>query len=288
MACELSVIIPAYNEEDSVISTYNELNQSLQDLEIAYEIIFVDDGSTDNTAERIRSLDNNAILIQHPVNRGYGAALKSGIRAAKGTFILITDADGTYPHTDIPRLWEHAKTYDMVVGSRTGEDVKVQLYRKPAKWLLNHLANYLSGYKIPDLNSGFRIFKREDSIKYFNIICDGFSFTTTITLSYLASGRLIKYVPINYFPRVGNSKIKPFKDGLNFILLIITATTYFNPMKVFIPISAVFLVAGLITFVYSALILGQFMNVTTTIFGVAAIQTALFGLLADLIVKRCS
>lgn len=174
----------------------------------------------------------------------------------------------------------------MVVGARIGDNVKIQLYRQPAKWVLHILANYLSCTKIPDLNSGMRIFKRDEAMRYFNIICDGFSFTTTITLSYIASGLFVKYVPISYYHRVGHSKIKPLKDGLNFILLIINATTYFKPLKVFIPIGVLFFIAGVITFLYSAIFLGRLFDSTTIILVVAAIQISLFGMLADLVVKR--
>ena len=285
MGVELSVVIPVYNEENSIEPTWTSLNEVLQSLGIPYEILFVDDGSKDRTAEIIQNLDK-ARLIQHPVNRGYGAALKTGIKNANGEYILITDADGTYPHAEIPNLWKHAHAYDMVVGARVGDNVNIQLYRRPAKWMLRLLANYLSGTKIPDLNSGMRIFKRDEAKKYFNIICDGFSFTTTITLSYLARGLLVKYVPISYFHRVGHSKIKPFKDGLNFILLIVNATTYFNPLKIFLPIAGIFILAGLLTFLYSAIILGRFYDSTIVLFFVAGIQIGLFGLLADLVVKR--
>lgn len=285
MGTELSVIIPAYNEEDSVLQTFREINDELILLGISYEIVFVDDGSSDKTYERLLQL-KDAKIIQHPQNKGYGAALKTGIKGADGTYILITDADGTYPHYEIKKIWQYASKYDMVVGARIGDNVSVQLYRRPAKLFLTKFASYLSGYNIPDLNSGFRIFKKDDAMRFFKIICDGFSFTTTITLAYLANNMNIKYVPTNYYARVGNSKIKPFNDGLNFILLILNATTYFNPLKVFLPIAIIFFLAAIGFFLYSVIFQGQFMNVTTTILGVAAIQTGLFGLLADLIVKR--
>lgn len=259
----------------------------MSSLSISYEIIFVDDGSKDKTAEVINSLEN-VRLIQHSQNKGYGAALKSGIKSARGYYILITDADGTYPVSEIPRLVQYMGSYDMVVGARTGQDVNIQLYRKPAKLFLKKLANYLTGTNIPDLNSGLRIFKKDDAIKYFNIICDGFSFTTTITLSFLCNNLSIKYVPINYHCRVGKSKIKPFKDGLNFILLIINTITYFNPLKVFLPISLAFFLGGVFVFSYSVLFLKIIFDSTVLIFIVSSVQILLFGLLADLNVKKSS
>jgi glycosyltransferase involved in cell wall biosynthesis len=285
MAVELSVIIPAYNEKDSIVSTYEELKQVLSSISINYEIIFVDDGSTDGTGDTIRDL-SGAKLINHCVNRGYGAALKTGIKDAHGHYILITDADGTYPNLEIPRLLAYKDDFDMVVGARTGKNVKIQLYRKPAKKLLTMMANFLSGTNIPDLNSGMRIFKKRDVIKFFKIIPDGFSFTTTITLAYYSSGLSIKYLPINYHARTGRSKIKPVRDGFNFILLILRSVVYFNPLKVFLPASALLFISSAVVALYSIIFLDRLLNTTTTILFISSIQIAIFGLLADLIVRR--
>lgn len=278
----ISVVIPAYNEEKAIGAALDELIEVLEGQ--IYEIIVVDDGSTDNTAKVAQK--KSVKLIQHPCNKGYGAALKTGINHASGERILITDADGTYPNKEIPRLLEHVDQYDMVVGSRTGKDVNIPLYRRPAKRFLSMLANYLSGTKIPDLNSGMRIFRKEDAKKFFNILPSGFSFTTTITLAYLSNGMLIKYVPIDYYERHGKSKIKPFKDGFNFILLIVRTITYFNPLKVFFPISFGLFVMASLVFAYSILMLEKVMDITVIILIVASIQIGLFGLLSDLIVRR--
>jgi len=216
----------------------------------------------------------------------YGSALKTGIKNANGDWILITDADGTYPNEFIPKLLEYSDKNDMVVGARIGENVNIQLYRRPAKLLLTKLANYLSGTEIPDINSGMRIFRKEDSMKYFHILPSGFSFTTTITLSYLSDDLTVKYVPIDYKERHGTSKIKPFKDGFNFIMLIIKVITYFNPMKIFLPISFILLSASILLFWYSKYIIGKLADISVMVLFVAAIQIGLFGLIADLIVKR--
>ena len=281
----LSVIVPAYNEEKGIEETLSELKTVLSDTNQVYEIIVVDDGSTDNTANIAREKDF-VKLIQHPQNKGYGAAIKTGIKNATNDLILIIDDDGSYPAKDTPRLLEYAEQYDMVVGARTGKEVKIQLYRRPAKWFLSKLANYLAETKIPDLNSGMRIFRRKDIEKFFNILPDKFSFTTTMTLAYHTTGLLVKYVPINYYRRKGKSKIKPFKDGFNFIMLIFRTITYFNPLKVFLPAGFAFFVAAIFVFLYSTFLLGRFMDVTTIVLVVAAIQTVLFGLLADLVVRR--
>lgn len=279
----LSVIIPAYNEEKVIGTVLDELIEVLEGQ--TYEIIVVDDSSTDNTANVVRE-KNFVKLIQHPQNIGYGAAIKTGIKNAANDLILIIDGDGSYPAKDTPRLLEYAEQYDMVIGARTGKEVKIQLYRRPAKWFLSKLANYLAETKIPDLNSGMRIFKKKDVEKFFNILPSKFSFTTTMTLAYHTTGLLVKYVPINYYKRVGKSKIRPFKDGFNFIMLIFRTITYFNPLKVFLPVGFAFFVTAIFVFVYSTLFLGRFMDVTTIILIVAAIQTVLFGLLADLVVRK--
>ena len=278
----ISVVIPVYNEEKAIGAVLDELIEILEDK--AYEIIAVDDGSTDTTVKAVQ--EKPVTLIQHPHNIGYGAAIKTGIKNAANDLIVIIDGDGSYPVKAIPELLKEAEEYDMVVGARVGKEVKIQLYRRPAKWFLSKLANYLAETKIPDLNSGMRIFRRKEVEKFYNILPNKFSFTTTITLAYHTTGLLVKYVPINYYKRAGKSKIRPFKDGFNFIMLILRTITYFNPLKIFLPVSFVFFVAAILVFLYSTLVMGRFMDVTTVILVVAAIQTVLFGLLADLVVRR--
>ena len=282
---ELSIVIPAYNEEKGIEKVLEELKKVLDKIKKPYEIIVVDDGSTDNTAKIVKE-KKDVILFQHPINKGYGAALKTGIKKANGEYILIIDADGTYPNKEIPKLLEHIDQYDMIVGARTGENVNIQLYRKPAKLFLTKLANYLVGTKIPDLNSGMRIFRKKDVEKYVHILPSGFSFTTTITLAYLSNDYLVKYVPIDYHERHGKSKIKPFKDGFNFILLIVRTITYFNPLKVFLPISFVLFLVSVIIFLVSWLVFKKVMDITVIVLLVASIQIALFGLIADSIAKK--
>jgi glycosyltransferase involved in cell wall biosynthesis len=278
----ITVLIPAHNEEKAIGIVLDELIVTLK--EKPYEIIVVDDGSTDNTVKIVQ--EKQVKLIPHTHNIGYGAAIKTGIKNAANDLILIIDGDGSYPVNAIPELLKEVDQYDLIVGSRTGEEVKIQLYRRPAKWFLSMLANYLSETKIPDLNSGMRIFRRKDVVKFYNILPNKFSFTTTMTLAYHTMGQLVKYVPINYYKREGKSKIRPFKDGFNFILLILRTITYFNPLKVFLPVGSAFFVAAILVFLFSKIITGRFMDVTTIVFVVAAIQTVLFGLLADLVVRR--
>ncbi len=281
----LSVVIPAYNEQHSIATVLDGLKAILGDKEQSYEVIVVDDGSTDDTAKIVQQ-KGIARLIQHPYNRGYGAALKTGILHASGDTILTIDADGTYQAKDIPRLLKQTDGYDMIVGSRTGKEVKVPLYRKPAKWFLTKLANYLSRANIPDLNSGMRMFKKVDIKRFLTLLPSSFSFTTTLTLAYHCNDYLVKYVPIDYYQRAGKSKIKPLRDGLNFILLIFRVITYFNPLRVFLPIAFSLLVAAVIVLICSLLLLDRIMDATVVALFVAAIQIGAFGLLADAIAKR--
>ena len=279
----LSVVIPAYNEEETISKTLNDLGVVLDGIKKSYEIMVVDDGSNDNSVEVVKRI-KNVKLIQHPYNKGYGAALKTGIKHATSDLILTIDADGTYPAKDAPRLLEHVDEYDMVVGSRTGRNVNIQLYRRPAKWFLSKLANYLSGTKIPDINSGMRIFRREDAKKFFNILPSGFSFTTTMTLAYFSNGYNVKYVPIDYYERKGKSKIKPFRDGFNFIMLMIKVTMYFNPLKIFTPVAVVLFGMGLFFLVRG--LMNHNISDLPVMLILTSIQIGVLGLLADLIVKK--
>jgi len=272
----LSCIVPAYNEE-SVNEVVDGLKRVLSNL-IDYEIIVVDDGSS-------KPVDvPSVIVLRHARNMGYGSALKSGILKARGERILIVDSDCSYPLGSIPALLK--VDADMVVGARNAFSKSIPLSRKPAKMFLGMLANYLSGVSIPDLNSGLRVFNRERAMEFFHLFPRGFSFTTTITLAFLSSDYTVEYVPIDYCPRKGKSKIRPIQDGLGFALLILRTILYFNPLKVFLPISALMALAALLVFVYTAFMEGRVMDITVITLTIAAVQVALVGLLADLIVKR--
>jgi len=280
----ISVVVPAYNEAAGIGDMLEELLSLSADIPEIQDIIVVDDGSTDETAAIAGDYDVQ--VIEHRQNRGYGASLKTGIRAATEEYILITDADGTYPVDAIPELISHVDEYDMVTGARKGENVSIPTYRRPAKWFLSKLANYLVDDTIPDLNSGLRIFRKEDAKELFHILPSGFSFTTTITLSYHTSDRRVRYVPIDYLERDGESKINPIRDGLNFILLILRTATYFNPLRVFFPIGIAFLFLSVFVYIYTEFVLGLFFETTTVILAVFGIQILMFGLLADLVVRR--
>lgn len=277
----VSVIIPAFNEEEGIEKVLAQL-KSLN-LGEKSEIIVVDDGSTDQTF-RMASV-NGVKVIRHEQNMGYGAALKAGIRHAKNEIIVISDADGSYPIKNIPIFLVDMEHADMVVGARVGKKAHIPFYRKPAKWFINKLANHLSGIKIPDLNSGLRAMRKEKVERFFSILPEKFSFTTTITLAFLTNGYSVKYIPIEYYKRKGKSKIHPIKDTLNFIQLIIRTIMYFNPLKIFLPLSFTFFIASATVLIVSWLS-GRVMDITTTILFVAGIQLLAIGMIADLIDKR--
>ena len=243
----ISIIIPAFNEEQAIIQQIKSVKDVLDQKNITYEIIVVDDGSSDGTRERIQMTETR--LISHKENRGYGAALKTGISAASYETVVTIDADGTYPAEAIPELLKNANDYDMVVGARIGPSVEVPLIRKPAKWFLRKLAEYLAGRKIPDLNSGLRVMKKSLVEKFDHILPSGFSFTTTMTLALYCNDYSIYYHPIDYNRRVGSSKIRPF-DAYHFLILILRTIVYFNPLKVFLPLGAILFTMGLAKFIY--------------------------------------
>ncbi|HPG40386.1 MAG TPA: glycosyltransferase family 2 protein [bacterium] len=243
----ISVVIPAYNEENGIVAVVNDLNQVLSKTGFEYEIIIIDDGSRDKTVDKART--TNAVVVQHLKNRGYGAALKTGIQIAKNELILITDADNTYPADQIPKMLEYIKDADMVVGSRQGENVAIPLIRRPAKWMLRKLAEYVTGEHIPDLNSGLRIFRKELIMQYLNILSDRFSFTTTSTVAFLSDNYKVEYVPINYYQRAGKSKIVPW-NFVEFMNLVIRLSMLFNPLKIFLPAALFTLAIGGIKFIF--------------------------------------
>lgn len=279
-----SLIIPVYNEEQSVISTLDHLQKILNAAACEYEIVVVNDGSTDGTEQILRSR-HDIKVIQHARNRGYGAALKTGIRHAQYPLIVITDADGTYPNERIPELVTLTKTADMVVGARVGANVIYPTIRKIPKWFLVHFAQWVTMHRIPDLNSGLRVFRKSVVEKFLNILPDTFSFTTTITVAMLTNHYIVHYEPIDFHHRIGQSKIKPIRDTLGFIQLILRTGVYFAPLRVFLPVAAVFFVGFLIT-LFQDIFIRHDLTERTLILLVSATQLGMFALLADMIDKR--
>jgi glycosyltransferase involved in cell wall biosynthesis len=270
------VVIPAYNEGNHVAAQVRAVQETLAKTDWPFEIIVVDDGSADQTA--VEAERTGVRVLRRVKNRGYGAALKAGIQRARYGWILITDADGTYPVESIPALLALADRNDMVVGARLGESVQIPLVRRPAKWFLTRLASYLAGQKLPDINSGLRLMRRSLVQRYEGLLPDGFSFTTTITLSATCNGHAVEYIPINYHARLGESKIRA-RHAYDFTLLILRTILLFNPLKVFIPVGALMLLAGLGKFVYDVTVRGLSESLLLTL--IAPLIIWAIGLLAD-------
>jgi glycosyltransferase involved in cell wall biosynthesis len=278
----VSIVMPAFNEEMSVKASINEMRELLADAGISAEFIVVDDGSKDDTVRQAKSA--GARVIQHRSNRGYGASLKTGIAEATYETIAITDADGTYPARYLPQMLQELEQADMVVGARTGNNVHIPLIRRPAKWMLNRLANYVSGRQIPDLNSGLRVFRRDVVMQYFPILPDQFSFTTTITMAMLCDKYAVSYIPIDYRKRSGRSKIVPWDAG-SFAILILRVAMLFKPLRVFIPLALACLLYGL-----GKMTIDMFrdpnISASAILAMISAMQLTLVGMLGEAIASR--
>ncbi|MEW5858699.1 MAG: glycosyltransferase family 2 protein [Cyanobacteriota bacterium] len=234
---KLTIIVPAFNESQVIDLVIEQIQAICSD--VVQEVIVIDDGSSDDTAYIAKNA--GATVIRHKQNLGYGAALKTGIRHATTEFVLTMDADGQHQAEDVLRLWKLAENCDMVVGQRISL-LHSPLWRMPGKWLLWSMANYLTRRKIPDLNSGLRLIRREVALRYLHLCPSGFSFSTTITMALLSRGYSVAYVPIQVKKRVGKSTVS-VATGLDTIILILRIAALFNPLRVFIPTS--FLIGGI-------------------------------------------
>jgi polyisoprenyl-phosphate glycosyltransferase len=245
----ISIIIPSYNEEDCIQITINKCKDQLSKIGNSNsEIIIIDDGSSDSTYQK--ALESGAKTLRHPHNIGYGKALKSGILTAKNDIIIITDADGTYPIERISELLKmYQKGYNMVVGARSGKHYDESLTKKYNRKLLKFLVEFTAGRKIDDINSGFRIFSKSEIFPYLDTLCDTFSFTTSLTLAYMMTGKFVGYMPIDYHRRIGKTKVRLFRDAIRTFQFIIEAILYYNPIKVFILFSLILILVGALNLV---------------------------------------
>lgn len=278
----ISVVIPAFNEADAIGRTVTEIASVLSGH--THEVIVVDDGSSDATAPQAAAA--GARVITHPHNLGYGAALKTGIRAAANDTIVITDSDGTYPSADLPKLLElYGKGFNMVVGARTGRNYHESAMKSPLRYLLKWLVEFTTGRPIPDVNSGLRVFARAEALPYLDHLCNTFSFTTSITLAYMMTAKFVGYVPIGYHERIGKSKVRLFRDSLRTLQYIVQAILYYNPLKMFLLISGLLAIAAAILMMVAL----QWKIMTAFYLGVgcALLVVAVFclGLIAELLSK---
>jgi len=282
---QTSVVMPCFNEAQGVKKALAEIFDILGD-KTDFEIIAVDDGSSDETLAILQEIASQTPvlrLFQNKTNKGYGASLKRGISEAQSEIIVITDADGTYPASSIPELLNELKNCDMAVGARIGSKVEVPLIRRPAKWLLLLYARWMARADIKDLNSGLRCFRRKDAIRFFPLLPDGFSFTSTITLSMHVKGMRVSYLPINYRKRLGKSSIRPIRDTLAFFTLVLRTTMYFRPLQVFGTLSALLIASAISVGVAGKIYFGEVPDVAaSSLFSTGLIFLGL-GLVGDLL-----
>jgi len=269
----VSIIIPAFNEEEVIGSVVKSITSAFHDS----EIIVVNDGSTDNTAGEIA--ESGITVLNHDHNRGYGASLKTGTRAATREYVLFCDGDGQHSVDDVRRLIKECDGYDLVVGARHSASHR-PIIRRPGKFIMRKFANFLAGTKIPDLNSGLRIFKRDTLMRYLHLMPDGFSFSTTSTFTIMKSNRKYKYIPIKVRKRTGKSTVNQLKHGPQSLLLILRLAVLFEPLKVFLTVSGILAVLSIISLVLDLISTGGIADVTVFL-SIATIIIFMSGLLCD-------
>ena len=273
--CEVSIVLPVFNEAAGLA----ELIGKIHDLKLPRaEVIVVDDGSSDQSAEI--ALGAGANVIRHPYNIGNGAAIKSGMRAARGRLIVLMDGDGQHKPEDIPNLLAEAGQYDMVVGARA-KGSKLRLHRYAANTIYNLLASYVTQFKVKDLTSGFRVLSRRDALRFIDLLPNTFSYPTTLTLAFLRSGLTLNYVPIQTLYRAGQSKISLVTDGVRFFLIIAKIATLFSPFRIFLPVSAFFFFTGFGYYFYTYITEHRFTNM-----GVFLLTTAVIVFMLGLVSEQ--
>jgi len=273
-ALRISIILPAKNEARGLAEILPRLRKAYQ----AAEIIVVNDGSTDNTIEVCAS--HHVKVITHPYSMGNGAAIKSGARAAEGDILVFMDADGQHQPEDIAHLLEKlAEGYDMIVGARTKQS-QAGLPRAVANGFYNRLATWMVGQRVQDLTSGFRAVKAEKFREFLYLLPNGFSYPTTITMSFFRAGYTIAYIPISSPKRLGKSHIRLLHDGMRFLLIILKVGTLYSPLKLFLPISLVFFLTGLGYYLYTYLAFGRLTNMSALLFTTSTV-IFLIGLVSE-------
>jgi len=292
---DLTIIFPTYDEEAALGDDLDDTQRAMSATTYTYEIVVVDDGSRDRTADIARARPW-VTLIQHPYNRGNGAARTTGVRHSRGRIVGFSDADRTYPVDQIPAMMAMIDAgADMVIGARRVEAGTMKMLRTPAKWFIRKLAEFMTGTRIPDLNSGLRLQRRDLTMRYLPILPTTHSWVSTITIAFLSASYTVQWLPIDYFPRVGRSTFHPLRDTYNYLMLCVRTVMYFNPLKIFLPLGLVLLLGGTGKYVFYDII-WRFnpewglppMPGTTLALIVTGLQVMVIGLLADLIVRRTS
>jgi glycosyltransferase involved in cell wall biosynthesis len=274
MPSDLTVVIPAYNEEGAIGDVVRELVEKAADV----KVLVIDDGSEDGTGGVAEAA--GAFVIRHKRNRGYGASIKTGIRAANTTFVAMYDGDGQHRPEDLLRLYQAAQKHDVVIGARDKTSYQM-VSRRPGKWVLARTANTLVGRNIPDLNSGLRVMRRSIVLRYLHLLPDGFSASTTTTVCVLQRGYDVEFLPITTRERVGKSTVKQFRDGMNTVHLIMRLIMLFNPTRFFLPPAVIMILAGLVYGFIKAFRLHHGFPVLALLLVSTGLITGMFGVLAD-------
>lgn len=277
MKNEVSIIIPVFNEEGTIAETIKNLQDFVKkNKETEFEFIAVNDGSSDNTGKILEQIEGLK-LINHPYNKGYGAALKSGIEKANFDWLLFFDGDGQHRPDQISKLLDVFDTYDLVVGARINK--KASFIRRPARAFLNFLANFGVNQKIPDINSGFRLVRKEKIYQFEHLLPNSFSFSTTITLAFQGAGLNLKFVPVEVNKRKGGKSSLNFRHALNMYFLILRTIALFAPLRIFMPVVLVLFSLALVFLIYDLIRLN--IGDSTVLLFIASVIVFLFALLAD-------
>jgi glycosyltransferase involved in cell wall biosynthesis len=275
----ISLVIPAFNEEKAIEGSLNNILDFMKEHFSDFEIIVVNDASTDRTAEIVSGI-KGVNLVSHPYNKGNGASVRTGIRNAKKEFVVMMDADGQHDISDIVKIVENLGTYDCVVGARTGSS-ESSFHRNVANSIYNWLASYVTNLKIEDLTSGYRGFRTSVIKKFLYMFPNGFSYPTTSTMAIIKAGYNLKYCPIHAKKRIGKSKIRLLRDGFRFLLIIVKIAILFSPLKIFLPVSVVFVLSGIAHMLYKILLIsGRYTQFSVFLISVGVI-IFLIGLLSE-------
>ena len=282
------MVVPCFDEEAAIADTVSSLHAALTGWGGDWEVVVVDDGSRDASVRRITELARSlpaVRMLRHEHNRGYGAALKTALRNTEADLVAIVDADGTYPVDRIGELLDLMGDAEMVVAARSPADPHYPQLRRLPKAFLGWWVSWLAGQGVPDINSGFRVFRRDVAMGFFGLLPDGFSFTTTLTLGMLRSGYRVSWLPVATAPRRGRSKIRPIRDTLRFLHLILRTGTYFAPLRMFGPVVLLLGGAFVASAAYDVFALDNLTDKTLILF-MFTFNTFLFALLADMLDKR--
>lgn len=282
---DLTIGLPVFNEVEAIRATITGVRDVANSMNLTYEIVAVDDGSDDGTseilAELVSELAEKLRVIRHPYNRGNGAAVKTAIRSARGEVLVLMDADGQHDPTDIPRLYENVGPYDLVVGARTRK-TKGYWPRRIANLVFDALASYLTDFPVKDLTSGFRAVKTDVMLSLIHLLPNKFSYPTTSTMAFIKAGHAVNFLTVEAFPREGKSKVRPVRDGLRFLIIIGKMVILFEPLRIFLPASAIVFLLAVASFLYTVIDESRLHVPNSAVFlAVSSVIVLLMGMVAE-------